>query len=180
MPPKAESSNKIFLKLKFMTPGTLNIIESIQLSWISRFSAYSKPEAKYHSPGLLLGIFSEPVGIEKVPGTCYQLVGNLSPSKYDPGASKDSKSCTKWIPNDTQNRWKIHLCIPWARPNLKLSPRTSKHCLKWTPGCPKAPKMEPNWHQIWEVGIIFGGKNDITINGFPVPLIGAGGRGRSP
>ena len=104
-PPRTEPSNKSCFKLKFLTPGTLKFIKSIQPPSISSFSAYSKPEAKYHSPGLLLGAFSEPVGIEKVPGTCYQIVGTSNPSKYAPSASKDSKSC----PSGSQ------MAPPWVK-----------------------------------------------------------------
>ncbi len=86
-PPRTEPSNKSCFKLESLIPGTLKIIKSVQLSSISSFSAYSKPEAEYHFPGLLLGSFSHPVGIEKVPGTCYQIVGNSSPSKYAPSAA---------------------------------------------------------------------------------------------
>ena len=109
--PKTESLKISCLRLKFLTPGTLKIIKSVEPSSISSFSAYSRPDDKYHLPGFLFGAFSDPVGIKTVPKTCYQIVGDFNPSKYAP-------SVQKLIPSGCQMASQIHnkltLASPWV------------------------------------------------------------------
>jgi hypothetical protein len=78
--------------------GTLKIIKSVELSSISRFSHYARTTSKCHSPGSLLGHFSGPPGIKKVPCTCYKTFPKSCLSQSGPRASKGSRSFKKWSP----------------------------------------------------------------------------------
>ena len=114
--------------MHFHPTGTLKIIKSAVLSSILRFSQCSTSASKYHSPGLLLGHFSGPAGIEKVPWPRYKTLRKLCPSKSGPHASKGSKSCSKWLPNGIPNHQKIDLIRiqnPWF--GLKIGPQACQH-----------------------------------------------------
>jgi hypothetical protein len=79
--------------------GILKIIESVELSSISRFSHYTRTTSKCHSPGSVLGHFSGPLGIEKVSCTCYKTFPKSCLSQSGSGPPRPpeaSKVVPKW------------------------------------------------------------------------------------
>ena len=120
--------------------GTLKIIESVELSSISRFSHYTRTTSKCPSPGSLLGHFSGPPGIKNVPCTCYNTFPKSCLSQSGPRASKGSRSFKKWSPKGDPKSWKNRfwpLCLSRGHPldHLCFSPR------------PRWPQIDTKCHQ---------------------------------